>query len=227
MDKEKLFSWIDLDDKKLSWLINYVGQRIAISNFGNPPYSLEDVGKITDDICRVKNNDSLILFMNKTRAAWNQYQRREIRKKSYVTSTLEIKKEVYQNALQIAKKYKIPTNFAIEELIKKGCELEEKQLKNEKEGKQLSSIKNDLVKKRQSRLVELNINEQKLLSFEDISKKLTSEMFEKHCIEIQLIKLAVDKNQEKMKDEISKEKERYVKDCKKYEVDCLEVKSDP
>lgn len=221
MKDNKLFGWIKPKEEQLSWLINYLSQRIPTSTVPSPPYEEKTIEVIIKDICQAKTGDSLILFMAKTRSAWNQKKRRTSRKVNFVTSTLEMKTDVYKEAVRIAKKYNIPTNVAIEELVKKGCELESEYMKEESLRKQVTSLKSDIYKKRQTRLSELNINEKKLISTEDIHKKLTLEMFDKHCLELQLINLANDKDSTLIKDEISKEKERYINDCKKYGIDCI------
>ncbi len=218
--EDKLFGWIKLKEDQLLWLINYLSQRIPTSPLSPPPYEQKTIDVIIEDICRAKTGDSTVLFMAKARSAWNQKKRRKSRKASFVTSTLEMKTDVYKEAVRIAKKYNIPTNVAIEELVKKGCELEKEFIKEERLRKQVTSLKSDILKKRQSRLTDLNIKNKTLLSKEDILKKLTLEMFDKHCLETQLIELATEKDATSIAYEISREKERYAQECQKYGVNC-------
>jgi len=222
MDKEILFGWIKVDDQQLQWLINYLSSRIPTSIYTQLPYSPVTIEEIVRDICIAKTNDSLVLFMTKTKAAWNQFQRRIHRKKSYVTATLEIKKDVYNKAVEIAKKYKIPTNIAIEELIKKGCEHEAVHLVNEKSKKRITSIKLDISKKLDTHLSNLSTNDRVPHSLESIRNKLTIEMLERYILKVKLIELTTEKDIEARENQLSKEKERYIRDCEEFGVDCSE-----
>ena len=222
MDKEVLFGWIKVDEQQLQWLINYLTSRIQTSIYTQSPYSSVTIEEIINDIRLAKTNDSLILFMTKTKAAWNQFQRRIHRKKSFVTSTLEIKKDVYEKAVGIAKKYKIPTNIAIEELIKKGCEHEAVHLVNEKSKKRITSIKLDISKKLDTHLSNLKTNNSVLHSLESIRNKLTIEMLERYILKVKLIELTTEKDLEARENQLYKEKERYIKDCEEFSLDCSE-----
>ena len=222
MNKEVLFGWIKEDEQQLQWLTNYLASRISTSKYTQSPYSSVTIEEVINDIRLAKTNDSLILFMNKTKAAWNQFQRRIHRKKNYVTSTLEIKKDVYKKAVDIAKKYNIPTNIAIEELIKKGCEHEAVYLETDKRKKRITSIKLNISKKLETQLSNLRANDKVPHSLESIRKKLTLEMLERYILKVKLIELTTEKDLEARKNQLSKEKERYIKDCEEFGVDCSE-----
>jgi hypothetical protein len=219
MMHQNLFSWIKVDSQQLAWLINYLQQRIPTILNSQTSFSESNIEQIIVDIKAAKSNDSLVLFMAKTKAAWKQYERRIKRQKSYVTTTLEISKGTHTRVVNLAKKYKIPVNIAIEELVKKACEIEDIQCKSESSS---TSLKNKIVKLRKVRTIELNLIEKEPLSKEDICNKLMEEMYQRHLLENQLIKLAVHQNSVTKQEEFSKEKSRYFADCTEYEIDTID-----
>ena len=221
MKNELLFNWIKTDEQQLNWLINYLSSRIPTSQYTHP-YTSGTVDEVIRDINAAKANDSLILFVTKTKAAWNQFQRRVQRKKSHITSTLEIKKDVYKNAVDIAKKYKIPTNIAIEELIKKGCEHEAIHIEDEKARKRIKSIKLNITQELDKQLSKSISNQIPPNSLESIRKKLTSEMLERYILKVKIIKLTTDSDLDERDTQLVSERDRYIKDCKEYGIDCSE-----
>jgi len=223
MDEKALYGWIKVNEQQLQWLIKYLSSRIPTPSINTQlPYSSTTIEQIVRDISIAKTNDSLILFMTKTKAAWNQFQRRIHRKKSYVTTTLEIKKDVYKQATEIAKKYNLPTNIAIEELIKKGCEYEAIHLVEEKSKKRITSIKQDMSKKLEARLSKMTTSENKPHSLKSICDKLSLEMLETYILKVKLIELTTDKDIETTEKELLDEKDRYIKSCEEFGVDCSE-----
>jgi len=221
MKDENDFSWIKNDSTQLKWLINYLSKKIPLSSFVEP-FTENTVKQIENDIRAVKSGEGLELFIKKIRSAWTQYQRRNKIKATHVTSTLEIKKNVHKRVVSIAKKYDIPLNLAFEELLINSCDFEEISSQKEKQAKRNAINKKTIQERRKIQLQSLNlIKDKKDISKNILITRLTEEMLERHCLELNLIELSNSKNNSKMEEMINKEKERYALECQKYDLETL------
>jgi len=221
MKDENDFSWIKNDSTQLKWLINYLSKKIPLSSFVEP-FTENTVKQIENDIRAVKSGEGLELFIKKIRSAWTQYQRRNKIKATHVTSTLEIKKNVHKRVVSIAKKYDIPLNLAFEELLINSCDFEEISSQKEKQAKRNAINKKTIKERRKIQLQSLNlIKDKKDISKNILITRLTEEMLERHCLELNLIELSNSKNNSKMEEMINKEKERYALECQKYDLETL------
>ncbi len=219
MGDEQYFSWLEANDRQINWLVKYIDRRKQFYLSGiDDFYTLSAKDKralLSRSIKSALSGDSLELFMKKAKAAWKQYERRNIKPSRFVSRSMEVDKRVYDDVLTIAKKYRIPANVAINELLRKSVDLE-KSIGNAERTSALSAKK--AISSRKNRMKLLGLDE-KQQSLEHIKSKLQQEMYERHLLELDIIEsvCGVDSGTEKST-LLSQEKDRYKADCVEYKI---------
>jgi len=219
MGDEQHFSWLEANDRQINWLVKYIDRRKQFYLSGiDDFYTLSAKDKralLSRSIKSALSGDSLELFMKKAKAAWKQYERRNIKPSRFVSRSMEVDKRVYYDVLIIAKKYRIPANVAINELLRKSVDLE-KSIGNAERTSALSAKK--AISSRKNRMKLLGLDE-KQQSLEHIKNKLQQEMYERHLLELDIIESVCGVNSGTEKSTLlSQEKDRYKADCAKYKI---------
>lgn len=211
MKVENSFTWIKNSKVQLEWLNTYLHARlntyelVCIDGSDNTV-----VDKFVEQITKSKSGDTLELFNTKARTAWNQHARRLKRKSSHVTSSFEIEKSTYKQLVKIAKKYNIPITLAVEELLKKGCELAEEASNLNKIKK---SMRNGITKRSRNKI--FNNPSSREISKESLIKAFSKEAYERHILKLEYLNLT-DNQKGEVDKATNEEVNRYNSLCNEF-----------
>jgi hypothetical protein len=215
MKLENSFKWIKNDKVQLEWLNVYLQARVSgfeWVSFKEPNNAVIDI--FINQITKMKSGDTLELFNTKARTAWNQHARRLNRKNTHVTSSFEIEKSIYKELVKLAKKHNIPITLAVEELLKKGCELAKDAANFDKRKLKTDLLRKNVIKRNKMVSDIFNDSSSRLISKQSLIEAFSSEAYERHILELEHLRLSNDENEFKVaKDE---EVKRYIALCNNF-----------
>lgn len=211
MKFENSFKWIKNDKAQLEWLNVYLQARInGFEWIDFIEANKTAVDSFIKQITKSKSGDTLELFNTKARTAWNQHKRRLKRKSTHVTSSFEIEKNVYKELVRVAKKHNIPITLAVEELLKKGCELANDASNLDKI---VNSLRKNVSKKSNTQNNIFQDSPSKEISKESLTEAFSIEAYERHILELEYLRLSNDKCEKEFKVAKEEEMKRYTNLC--------------
>ncbi|GAA6205394.1 hypothetical protein [Thalassotalea sp. SU-HH00458] len=214
MKSENSFKWIKNNRVQLEWLNTYLQARISGFKWINFKDTNDDVvNVVVHQIKESMSGDTLELFNIKARAAWNQHTRRLKRKNTHVTSSFEIEKNIYKEIVRVAKKHNIPITLAVEELLKKGCELAKDADNLDKRKLITNSLRKNVIKKNKLISDIFNDSPSKQISKESLIEAFSEEAYERHILELEYISLDGKKSENELKVAQDEEVKRYNNLC--------------
>jgi len=221
MKLKNSFKWIKNNNNQLEWLNYYLQARLSgfktvCLDVADKKPNNELVATFIKQIKKLKTGDTLELFNIKARTAWNQHKRRLKRRNTHVTSSFEIKKNTYKDVINVATTHNIPITLAVEELLSKGCELAQEASNRDKKDKIIDSLRKEVTRKHNSKHAIFNDLPSKSISKEILVEAFSTEAYERHILELELLELAKSKS----KAEASAAKENEVK---RYNTFCKEL----
>jgi hypothetical protein len=207
-----IFNWIKKDKLQCDWLYSHILRKLpnvkSISLDANNTHEI-----LISEIKRLKHGDALELFNMKARTAWNQYKRRKSMQVTHVTTSFEIKKNLYKKINLVAKKNNIPVSLAVEELLIKACEIETMISEDEYEQKYIASLRKKADKRIDKSFKTTTSFNKSGLSREGLIEHLTYEAYEKHSLGMKLIAFIHKDDFELVSKEQKQEYDRYSEQC--------------